>query len=51
VSNALIEHHQREDGGAWRYRVVGEGGRITLKSGARLDVDTIHRGVFELEGD
>jgi Uma2 family endonuclease len=46
-----IEHYQRESGGEWHYRVAGAGGRVTLKSGAVLDVDAVYGGVFELKGD
>jgi Uma2 family endonuclease len=50
-STAHVEHYQREDGGEWRYRVTGAGGRVTLKNRAVLNVDAVYRGVFELEGD
>ena len=50
-SAARIEHYQREAGGEWHYRVAEAGGRVTLKSGALLNVDEVFRGAFELEGD
>ena len=46
-----LEHYQREAGGEWHYRVAGPGGRVTLQSGAVLDVDTLYRGAFDLEGE
>jgi Uma2 family endonuclease len=46
-----IEHFQREEGGEWHYRVVGAGGRVSLKTGAVVEVDAVFRGVFELEGE
>jgi hypothetical protein len=45
-----IEHFQRGDG-EWRYRVAVAGGRVTLTSGAVLEVDAVFRGVFDLEGE
>ncbi len=45
-----IEHFQRGDG-EWHYRVAAAGGRVTLTSGAVLDVDAVFRGVFDLEGE
>jgi Uma2 family endonuclease len=45
-----IEHFQRGDG-EWHYRVAGAGGRVTLTSGAVLEVDALFRGVFDLEGE
>lgn len=45
-----IEHFQRTEDG-WRYRAAGPGERITLKSGAAIEVDAVYEGVFELEGD
>lgn len=50
-SEAHVEHYQREDDGQWRYRSVGPGGRVTLKTGAAIEVDTLYRGVFDLKGD
>jgi Uma2 family endonuclease len=50
-SSAHIEHFQRVDDGEWRYRVAVAGGRVTLTSGAVLEVDTVFRGVFELAGE
>jgi Uma2 family endonuclease len=46
-----IEHFQRRDDGEWHYRVAGAGGRVTLATGVVLDVDSVFRGVFELEGE
>jgi Uma2 family endonuclease len=45
-----IEHFQRGDG-EWHYRVAVAGGRVTPTSGAVLEVDSIFRGVFDLEGE
>jgi Uma2 family endonuclease len=42
-----IEHYRRE-GDAWRYRVLGAGDAIELSNGARVSVDGIYEGVFEL---
>jgi Uma2 family endonuclease len=50
-STPHVEHYQREAGGEWRYRVAGAGGRVTLKNGAVVNIDTVYAGVFELEGD
>jgi Uma2 family endonuclease len=46
-----VEHYHREASGEWHYRVAVAGGRVTLGSGAVLDVDTLYRGVFDLAGD
>lgn len=46
-----IEHYQREASGEWRYRVVEAGGRVTLASGASIDIDTVYDGVLELAGE
>jgi Uma2 family endonuclease len=53
VSQSLphIEHYRREANAEWRYRVAGGGERIALQGDASVDVDTVYRGVFELEGD
>ena len=50
-SSARIEHFQRGDGGAWTYRAFGPGETVLLSSGARLDVDAVFDGAFDLEGD
>jgi Uma2 family endonuclease len=50
-SSPQIEHYERAERGEWHYRLVGPGGRVTLASGAILDLDAIYRGVFEIEGD
>ena len=50
-STPRIEHFQREASGEWHYRVVGAGGRVSLKTGAVVEVDSVFRGVFELEGE
>lgn len=47
---ARIEHFQRNEEG-WSYRAVGPGERITLKSGAAIELDPIYDGVLELEGE
>ena len=46
-----IEIYQRRDGGTWSYRAFGPGERVTLTSGAELDVDAIFEGVMTLPGD
>ena len=46
-----IEHFQREARGEWHYRVVGAGGRVSLKTGAVVEVDSVFEGAFELEGE
>jgi Uma2 family endonuclease len=50
-SSPHIEHFQRADSGEWHYRVAVAGGRVTLTNGARLEVDEVFRGVFDLEGE
>jgi Uma2 family endonuclease len=50
-SEVLVEHFQRDERGEWRYRSYREGARVTLRTGATLDVDTIYQGVFELKGE
>jgi Uma2 family endonuclease len=50
-STAQIEHFQRQSDGSWRYLLVEAGGSITLTNGARLSVDDIYAGAFELPGD
>jgi Uma2 family endonuclease len=47
----LVEHYQRQPDGSWRYTVVGAGESVTLESGARLDIDALYEGVFDLPGD
>jgi Uma2 family endonuclease len=44
-----IEHYRREADG-WHYQVLGVGDVIVLASGARVSVDAIYAGAFELEG-
>jgi Uma2 family endonuclease len=46
-----VEHYQRESDGTWKYRVVEEHGTVVLSNGARLEVDEVFVGVFELETD
>ncbi len=46
-----IEHFQREEDGSWRYRRLGLGDRVVLRSGAVLSVDAVYEGAFELTGD
>jgi hypothetical protein len=50
VLSKTTEDFQREASGEWHYRVVGAGGRVNLKTGAVVEVDSVFRGVFELEG-
>lgn len=45
----LIEHYRREADGSWRYLVYKAGDTITLANGARLAIDPIYEGTFELE--
>jgi Uma2 family endonuclease len=42
-----VEHYRRE-ADAWRYRVLVAGDTIELSNGARVAVDAIYAGVFEL---
>jgi Uma2 family endonuclease len=49
--SARIEHFEREDGGSWRYRVLEGGDAITLSRGARLPVDAVYEGAFEVDGE
>jgi hypothetical protein len=44
-----IEHYRREADG-WHYQVLGVGDVIMLANGARIDVDAIYLGAFDLEG-
>jgi Uma2 family endonuclease len=46
-----VEHYQRQPDGSWRYTVAGPGDSVTLAGGARLEIDSIHEGVFDLPGD
>lgn len=46
-----IEHFQREPNGEWHYRIATAGGRVTLASGAALEVDRVFAGVMELDGE
>lgn len=50
-SSPRVEHYLREASGEWHYRVVGVGGSVTLSNGAKLGIDAIYAGVFELEGE
>lgn len=50
-SAARIEHYQRQSDDSWRYQLVEAGGSITLSNGARLSVDDIYAGAFEVPGD
>jgi Uma2 family endonuclease len=50
-SAVRVEHFQRGEGGAWRYRAAGAGERVTLKNGASLELDAVFAGVFELPGE
>ncbi len=45
-----VEHFGRDADGTWRYRVFGPGETVELASGARLSVDAVYRGAFELPG-
>jgi Uma2 family endonuclease len=46
---ARVEHYRREPDG-WHYQVLGVGDIITLTNGAKIDVDAIYAGAFDLEG-
>lgn len=48
-AQARIEHYRREADG-WHYQVLGVGDVITLANGARVDVDAIYAGAFDIEG-
>jgi Uma2 family endonuclease len=50
-SAARIEHYQRQADGSWRYIVAESGGSITLSNDARMSVDDIYAGAFEVPGD
>jgi Uma2 family endonuclease len=45
-----VEHYRRE-GDAWRYRVLVAGDTIVLANEARVAVDAVYDGVFELVPD
>jgi Uma2 family endonuclease len=49
-SSVRMEHYQRQTDGSWRYRLVEAGDSIELSNGARLNVDDIYGGAFELAG-
>jgi len=46
-----IELYRRGDEGTWSYRAFGPGERVTLTSGAVLEVDAIFDAVMALPGD
>lgn len=50
-SAVRIEHFQRHADGSWRYSTVEAGGSIMLSNGARLSVDDVFAGAFEVPGD
>jgi len=50
-SKPQVEIYQRQDGGSWSYRAFGPGERLTLSTGALLDVDALFDGVMALPGD
>jgi Uma2 family endonuclease len=43
-----IEHYQREEEGAWRYRLLEAGQVVTLSNGGRVAVDAVYETAFEL---
>jgi Uma2 family endonuclease len=47
----LVEHYQRNADGSWRYTAVRAGDQVTLAGGARVSVDALFEGAFELPGD
>lgn len=48
---ARVEHYGRHPEGGWRYRTVGAGETIELTNGARISVDAIYEGAFDLPSD
>jgi len=48
---ARIEHYQRQSDGSWRYLLLEAGCAIVLTNGARLSVDDVYAGAFDLETD
>ena len=46
-----IEHYQRQSDGSWRYLLLETGSSIILTNGARLSVDDIYAGAFDLEAE
>lgn len=48
---ARVEHYGRDPEGGWRYRTVGAGETIELTNGARISVDAIYEGAFDLPAD
>ena len=46
-----IEHFRRKEDGGWHYEVVGAAQDLVLANGARLSVDAIYRGAFELSAE
>lgn len=48
--SAQIEHFQRATAGAWHFRALGPGDEVVLTNGARLSVDAVFAGAFELPG-
>jgi Uma2 family endonuclease len=44
-----VEHYQRVADG-WHYQMLGIGDVITLANGAKVDVDAVYAGAFDLEG-
>lgn len=48
---ARIEHYQRQSDGSWRYLLHEPGSSIVLSNGARLSVDDIYAGAFDLDAE
>ncbi|MEM9457403.1 MAG: Uma2 family endonuclease [Myxococcota bacterium] len=48
-ARSRIEHYRREPDGSWRYRVAMEGDAVVLANDARLLVDAVYEGAFEVE--
>jgi Uma2 family endonuclease len=48
---ARIEHYQRQSDGSWRYLLHEPGSSIVLSNDARLSVDDIYAGAFDLEAE
>ncbi len=52
-SSMRVEHYQRTSPNDvfWKYQVLEAGGVLVLANGARVDVDAIYEGAFDVEGD
>lgn len=52
-ASARVEHFQRDaqDAAEWHYRQLGPGQVVTLWNGAKIEIDALFAGMFELEGE